>query len=93
MRTQFLCLAGAWLASCAASPVASHPGDASVPQMALKDSHAPFPVVTGHEIHIPCAMIPGSKEDEAKDASKAYLVRAPVLTTVGKGPSITNLAM
>ncbi|OJI80073.1 hypothetical protein ASPTUDRAFT_129723 [Aspergillus tubingensis CBS 134.48] len=73
MRTHFLCLAGAWLASCAASPVASHPGDASVPQMAIKDSHAPFPVVTGHEIHIPCATIPGSKEDEAKDASKAYL--------------------
>ncbi|OJJ69808.1 hypothetical protein ASPBRDRAFT_197527 [Aspergillus brasiliensis CBS 101740] len=72
MRLQLLCVMSAWLASCAARPVVSHPGDDAVPQTALANSHTSFPIVTGHEIHIPCATIPGSKEDEAADASKAY---------------------
>lgn len=93
MRLRFLCVAGAWLASCAASPAASRSADASVPQKALANSHASFPIVTGHEIHMPYATIPGSKEDEAKYTPRPYLVRAPVLTMVGKGPSITNLVI
>ncbi|GJP88502.1 hypothetical protein CBS147343_8523 [Aspergillus niger] len=73
MRLRFLCVVGAWLASCAASPVASRSADASMPQKALANSHASFPIVTGHEIHMPYATIPGSKEDEAKYTPRPYL--------------------
>ncbi|PWY90394.1 hypothetical protein BO94DRAFT_533883 [Aspergillus sclerotioniger CBS 115572] len=58
MRLRSLCVTGIWLASCAASPVPDHPGDGT--QTALQTA----PVVTGHEIHIPCAKGPGPESNQ-----------------------------
>ncbi|PYI00645.1 hypothetical protein BO78DRAFT_434267 [Aspergillus sclerotiicarbonarius CBS 121057] len=70
MRLRSLCVTGIWLASCAASPVPDHPGDGLL-QTSLSTPHSSPPVVTGHEIHIPCAKGPGPESDQ--DPSKAYL--------------------
>ncbi|RAK95339.1 uncharacterized protein BO80DRAFT_450273 [Aspergillus ibericus CBS 121593] len=71
MRLRSLCVTGIWLASCAATPIPDHPGDGLLPQTPLSTPHSP-PVVTGHEIHIPCAKGPGPESDHEK-SSKAYL--------------------
>ncbi|OOF93569.1 hypothetical protein ASPCADRAFT_209511 [Aspergillus carbonarius ITEM 5010] len=68
MRLHVLCVTGIWLASCAASPVPDHPD--GLPPTALQTPHS-SPVVTGHEIHIPCAKGPGPVGEQ--DPLKAYL--------------------
>lgn len=86
MRLHVLCVTGIWLASCAASPVPDHPD--GLPPTALQTPHS-SPVVTGHEIHIPCEKGPGPVGEQ--DPLKAYLVCAPAGTRLGMNGSLTYL--
>ncbi|PYH91630.1 hypothetical protein BO71DRAFT_486080 [Aspergillus ellipticus CBS 707.79] len=70
MLLRSLGVAGVWIASCcAAIPVP----DLSDADAALTPADSPIPIVTGHEIHLPCPRVLSPTHPHDEDTSKAYL--------------------
>ncbi|EIT75512.1 hypothetical protein AO1008_03716 [Aspergillus oryzae 100-8] len=63
MRLQILFVAHLWLIGCVATSP-PRPGDAR-PESAHDESRSPFPIASGHEVHLPChtSSICGSNHD------------------------------